>query len=54
MKKVDVLRIKKADKAVEEIEKKCRQKRTLAKRKLEDTIEEQEDPDNPAYGAGMY
>ena len=54
MKELDDARIKKAEKAIQEIEKKCRQKITLAKRKLEDAFEEQEDPDNPLYGAGMH
>ncbi|KAG8327746.1 hypothetical protein J6590_012794 [Homalodisca vitripennis] len=47
-------RIWKADKAIEDIEKKCRRELTSAKRKLEDHYEQQEDPDNPAYGAGMH
>lgn len=54
MKQVDMRRMQKADKSIEEIEKKCRQKRTLLKRKLEDTYEKEEDPDNPSYGAGMH
>lgn len=53
-KKADEARIRKADKAIDEIEKKCRQARQKAKKRLEDLIEEQEDPDRPAYGAGMY
>lgn len=27
---------------------------TKAKRRLEDTYEEEEDPDSPSYGAGMH
>lgn len=54
MQKVDLLRIRKADKAIDEIEKKCHQKKTMLKRKLQDQEEEEEDPDNPSYGAGMY
>lgn len=54
MKKFDETRLKKAEKAVQEIEKKCRKKNTLARKKIEDQYEELEGPDNPAYGAGMY
>ncbi|KAG8289967.1 hypothetical protein J6590_093570 [Homalodisca vitripennis] len=34
--------------------KKCRKTQQLAKRKLEDQFEEQKDPNQPSYGAGMY
>lgn len=54
MKNIDLLRIKKAQKAVDKLEKKCRQKQTAAKRHLEDLYEQEEDPDNSAYGAGMH
>lgn len=54
MKQFDEIRIKKADKAVDEVEKKCRQKQMAAKRQLEDLYEAQEDPDKPTYGAGMH
>lgn len=54
LKKLDEARIAKAEKAMDELVKKCRQRATLAKRRLEDEYEEQEDPDNPAYGAGMH
>lgn len=54
LKKLDEMRIAKAEKAVTEIEAKCRQSATLARRRLEDEYEAQEDPDNPAYGAGMH
>ncbi|KAG8337067.1 hypothetical protein J6590_032523 [Homalodisca vitripennis] len=52
--RLDNTRIWKADKAIEDTEKKCRRELTSAKRKLEDHYEQQEDPDNPAYGAGMH
>lgn len=54
MKRFDNIRIRKAQKAVDEVEKKIRQKREAAKRRLEDIHDQQEDPDNPAYGAGMH
>lgn len=54
LKKLDETRIAKAEKAVSEIEKKCRQSAVLARRRLEDEYEEEEDPDNPSYGAGMH
>lgn len=54
MKEFDRIRIKKADKAIDEVERKCRQKQTAAKRQLEDIYEANEDPDNPTYGAGMH
>ncbi|KAG8336698.1 hypothetical protein J6590_039777 [Homalodisca vitripennis] len=45
---MDMLRIKKANKAVDEIEKKCRSQTTLAKKRLEDDYEAEE-ADNPSY-----
>lgn len=54
MEKIDNTRIQESEKAVEEIHKKCRQQQNLAKRKLEDKHEEEEDPENPSYGAGMF
>lgn len=53
MEKIDNTRIQESEKDVEEIHKKCRQQQNLAKRKLEDKHEE-EDPENPSYGAGMF
>lgn len=54
MKKLDELRVYKAEKALDELQKKCRQKAALAKRRLEDTYQEAENPDEPAYGPGLY
>lgn len=54
MKNFDLTRIKNAEKDMLEIEKKCRKQRDIAKKRLEDMYEEQEDPDNPSYGAGMH
>ncbi|KAG8241870.1 hypothetical protein J6590_077138 [Homalodisca vitripennis] len=54
MKRIDELRVQKADKANQEIEIKCRQKRSMLKKRLEDQYEMEEDPDNPSYGAGMH
>lgn len=54
MKKQDELRIDKAEKSLQEIEKKCRKARDLARKRLEDEYEAMEDPDNPPYGAGMH
>lgn len=54
MKMVDERRIAKAEKDIQDLQKKCRQKRTLNKRRLEDQHEAQEDPENPSYGAGMH
>lgn len=54
MKKFVQERIRKADRAIQEIEKKFRQKQTAAKRRLEDLFEANEDQDNPTYGSGMY
>lgn len=51
---IDNLRIKKANRAIEEIAKKCRRQTTLARKKIEDDHEAAEDPDNPSYGAGMH
>jgi len=44
LKKLDEIRIAKAEKAISEIEKKCRQSATLARRRLEDEYEAEEDP----------
>lgn len=49
-----VERIRKAEKAVSDLDKKVRQKRSLAKKKLEDQFEKAEDPENPSYSAGHY
>lgn len=54
MKKRDERRIKRSEKNQCELEKKIRQKRNLAKRKLEDKFLEEEDPENPAYCPGAY
>lgn len=54
MKRLDWERVRKAQKAVEDLEKKVRQARTLSKRKLEDLYHEEEDPNNPPYSAGHY
>lgn len=54
MKKIDKARIFKAEKAMQEIAKKCRLRISSAKRKLEDAFEEEEDPDKPSYGAGLH
>lgn len=54
MKCLDQERVRKAEKAASELEKKIRLKRSLNKRRLEDMYEEGEDPDNPSYGAGEH
>lgn len=54
MKLLDARRIRRAEKAIEEVQKKCRQQTSLKKRKLEDEFHENEDPDNPAYSPGHY
>lgn len=54
MRLFDDVRIRKAEKAELDLEKKIRQARCLAKRRLEDVDNEQEDPDNPSYSAGHY
>lgn len=53
MKQLDLQRIKKADKAQEELEKKIRHSKSLLKRKLDDKFEEEEG-EEPSYGAGLY
>ncbi|KAG8251566.1 hypothetical protein J6590_077107, partial [Homalodisca vitripennis] len=52
MRRCDLERIRKAEKAASDQEKKIRQKRSMNKRRLQDLYEEGEDPDNPSYGAG--
>ncbi|KAG8267553.1 reticulophagy [Homalodisca vitripennis] len=54
MKCLDERRITKADKAIQEIEKKCREATRLKRKHLEDQFEQDEDPENPAYAAGHY
>lgn len=54
MKKLDEVRVKKAEKSIQELEIKCRKNLTMAKKRLEDQYEQQEGPDNPSYGPGMY
>jgi hypothetical protein len=54
MKLLDARRVWKAEKAIQEFQKKCRQQRNLKRKKLEDDYEENEDPDNPSYSAGHY
>lgn len=54
MKKFDESRVYKAERSLEDIQKKCRQKSSLAKRHLEDLYQQAEDPDNPAYGPGLH
>lgn len=54
MKRLDIDRVRKCERAASELERKIRHSRTAAKRKLEDLYEEQEDPDNPSYSAGHY
>lgn len=54
MKRLDFDRVRRAEKATTDLEKKIRQNRTLTKRRLEDLYQESEDPDNPSYGAGLH
>lgn len=51
---IDKERVRKCDKATAELQKEARQKRALAKRKLEEDVEAAEDPDNPSYAPGLY
>lgn len=54
MKALDNRRVQRADKALEEVQRKCRQKVNLKRRQLEDEFEAEEDPENPAYAPGHY
>lgn len=54
MKMLDKRRVQRADKALEEVQKKCRQSVSLKRKLLEDEFEAEEDPDNPAYSPGHY
>lgn len=54
MKKFDAIRVKKAEIALQEIQKKCRREISLKRRQQEDTFEENEDPDKPSYSCGHY
>lgn len=54
MKKRDEVRVKEGEKVFQEIEKKLRHKRAVARKKLEDEYEAQEDPDQPSYAPGRY
>ncbi|KAJ8873999.1 hypothetical protein PR048_024839 [Dryococelus australis] len=54
MKRLDGYRIDDTKQVVKNIEMIARQKWKAAKWKLEDLYEQQEDPDEPSYGAEMY
>jgi hypothetical protein len=54
MKTLDHKRVRRAHKAIAETEKKLRQNRNLARRKLEDYFAGKEDPNKPSYSAGSY
>lgn len=50
----DKVRVRKAEKATEAMQKEARQKKALAKRKLEEELIDIEDPDSPPYASGHY
>lgn len=54
LKKSDTVRVQKAENAIDEIAKKCRQATSLKRKVLEEGEEEGEDPDNPSYAPGQY
>jgi hypothetical protein len=54
MKKLDVKRVYQSEKAISDLEKKVRQSRTLANKRLEDMYANAGSPDNPDYEAGAY
>jgi hypothetical protein len=51
---MDKIRVQRAERMLSNLLKKARQQRESAKRKLEEAIAEEEDPDQPSYGAGMH
>lgn len=53
MKKCDERRTQ-YGKKIKDLEKNVKQRRSLAKRKLEDQLDEEEDPENLPYSAGHY
>jgi hypothetical protein len=53
LKKIDTERIQRSESAVQNLQKEIRKKRNLARRRLEDAFEE-EDQENPSYSAGKY
>jgi hypothetical protein len=54
MKKLDEARVKDSERAIQEIEKKIRQKRSLSRRRLEDEYEQQESQAGPSYSSGQH
>lgn len=54
MSQLDKIRVQRGERMLSKLLKKARQRRESAKRKLEEAFLEDEDPDNPSYGAGMY
>uniref|UniRef100_A0A1B6J7H2 Uncharacterized protein n=1 Tax=Homalodisca liturata TaxID=320908 RepID=A0A1B6J7H2_9HEMI len=48
MQRLDIVRVKEADKKVQELEKKIRNKIALKRKRLEDMFTQSEDPDNPS------
>lgn len=51
---IDMKRVRRAEQATAELQKEARQKRAMAKRKLEEEFQAAEDPDKPSYASGLY
>lgn len=51
---LEVSRLNEAEKKSQDLQKKIRYSRALKRKRLEDQLEEEEDPDNPSYSAGHY
>lgn len=54
MSQLEKIRVQRGERMLSKLLKKARQRRESAKRKLEEAFLDDEDPDNPSYGAGMY
>jgi hypothetical protein len=54
LKSFDKERIRRAESAIDEIKKKCRQSTQQARQRLEDEYEHEEDAENPSYSAGGH
>ncbi|KAG8320699.1 hypothetical protein J6590_062590 [Homalodisca vitripennis] len=54
MQRLEIVRVKEADKKFQDLEKKIRNKRALKRKRLDDMFTQSEDPDNPFYSSGNY
>ncbi|KAG8323303.1 hypothetical protein J6590_006310 [Homalodisca vitripennis] len=54
MSELDRLRVQRGERELSKLQNKARQRRESAKRRLEEAFAEEEDPDQPSYGARLH